>query len=208
MTPQENQRPADRRKPAADPCNGKSNPVDAHERKKDYLSPAEIEMLLKGAAKARYPERNQLMILMMFRHGLRVSEAISIPKTGLNLAEARIWIERLKGSLSTEHPIAGDELRLIRRYLRTRNDHLPWFFISDRQQQMTRRNVHYIVAQAAQAARLPFHVHPHMLRHSCGYALANRGVDQRVLQDWMGHREPSHTAHYSRTASFRFEGLW
>ena len=49
---------------------------------------------------------------------------------------------------------------------------------------------------------------PHMLRHSCGFYLANKGYDLRLIQDYLGRREPKHTAHYTRTAAYRFEGLW
>ena len=51
-------------------------------------------------------------------------------------------------------------------------------------------------------------VHPHTLRHSCGFALADRGHDLRLIQDYLGHRDPRHTVHYSRTSGRRFEGLW
>jgi len=51
-------------------------------------------------------------------------------------------------------------------------------------------------------------VHPHTLRHSCGYHLANQGSDLRTIQDYLGHRDPKHTVHYTRIAGQRFEGLW
>lgn len=203
-----NQRSTRRGRQAANRRNGQSGAVDAHVRPRDFLSLGEIERLIAGAKASRSPERNQLLILMLFRHGLRVSEALGLRWHHLNLDEARIWVERLKGSLSTEHPIAGDELRLIRRYRRTRTDALPWVFVSDRGQQMTRRTAQYIVARAGVCAGLEGSVHPHTLRHSCGYHLANQGHDTRVIQDYLGHRDPRHTAHYTRTASVRFEGLW
>jgi type 1 fimbriae regulatory protein FimB len=188
--------------------NGQSGAVDEHVRPRDFLSLSEIEQLIVGAKASRYPERNQLLVLMLFRHGLRVSEALELRWDHLNLREARMWVERLKGSLSTEHPIAGDELRMIRRYQRTRHDNLPWVFVSDRGHQMTRRNVQYIIGRAGECARIEGSVHPHTLRHSCGYYLANKGHDTRMIQDYLGHRDPRHTAHYTRTASSRFEGLW
>jgi type 1 fimbriae regulatory protein FimB len=106
-----------------------------------------------------------------------------------------------------EHPIAGDELRAIKRYSATRPDALPWLFISERRQPLTRQSVNYLIAEAAVRAGLP-PVHPHMLRHSCGFALANRGYDLRLIQDYLGHRDPKHTVHYTRVAAGRFEGLW
>ena len=116
-------------------------------------------------------------------------------------------VSRLKSSLSVEHPITGDELRAIKRYLAIRTDQLPWLFLSERGQPMTRQAVNYLIGQAADIAGLG-HVHPHMLRHSCGYYLANAGYDMRLIQDYLGHRDPKHTAHYTRVAGRRFEGLW
>ena len=122
-------------------------------------------------------------------------------------AHARIWVERLKNSLSVEHPIAGDELRAIKRYLATREDKLPWLFISERGQPLTRQAVNYLIRQAAESAGLEG-VHPHTLRHSCGYYLADKWTDLRTIQDYLGHRDPRHTVHYTRVSGRRFEGLW
>src|ERR1019366_5986990 len=92
-------------------------------------------------------------------------------------------------------------------HLSSRTDALPWLFLSEREQPLTRQSVHYLIATAAERAELPA-VHPHMLRRSCGFYLANRGYDLRLIQDYLGHRDPKHTAHYTRVASSRFEGLW
>jgi len=73
---------------------------------------------------------------------------------------------------------------------------------------MTRRTVHYVVAQAAKAAAMPFPVHPHMLRHACGFALADQGADTRLIQDYLGHRNIQHTVKYTATNPARFEKLW
>ncbi|MCB1793668.1 MAG: tyrosine-type recombinase/integrase [Candidatus Competibacteraceae bacterium] len=141
------------------------------------------------------------------RHGLRVSEAIGLRRADVDLKTARIWIQRLKNGLSVEHPIAGDELRAIKRYLSTRSDSLPWLFLSERNQPMTRQSVNYLMNTAAQRAKLGA-VHPHMLRHTCGFYLANQGYDLRLIQDYLGHRDPKHTVHYTRVAGVRFEGIW
>ncbi|WP_208245759.1 tyrosine-type recombinase/integrase (plasmid) [Rhizobium sp. T1470] len=178
-----------------------------HARRKDFLGEADIASLLEAARKSRHGGRDHLLIQMMYRHGLRVSEAIALRLEDVNLKQARIWIPRLKNGLSVEHPIAGDELRGIKRWLVARRDHLPWLFVSERSQPFTRQAVNYIIAAAATRADLA-NVHPHMLRHSCGFSLANRGYDLRLIQDYLCHRDPKHTAHYTRVAARRFDGLW
>jgi len=185
----------------------KSATVDAHERSKNYLHPVEVERLLVAAKEARHCPRDHALLLLMFRHGLRVTEAITIRLDQLNLKQARLAVKRSKNSLSTEQPLAGDELRAIKRYLATREDKLPWVFLSERGQPMTRQAVNYLIREAGERAGLG-RVWPHMLRHSCGYALANKGADFRVIQDFLGHRDPRHTTRYTRTSARRFEGLW
>jgi type 1 fimbriae regulatory protein FimB len=185
-----------------------SGPVtDAHERRRDFLGEAEVTALLDGAKAGRHGIRDHLILLTMYRHGLRVSEAVGLRRDEVDLDRARLWVRRLKNGLSVEQPIAGDELRAIRRYLATRKDALPWLFLSERGQPLTRQSVNYLITAAAiRAGVAP--VHPHMLRHSCGFALADRGHDLRLIQDYLGHRDPKHTVHYTRIAGSRFEGIW
>lgn len=181
--------------------------TDDHERSKNFLSNTEVKDLLEASKQSRYPTRNYLLLLMMYRHGLRVSEVINLKLTDVNLKESRLWVERLKNSLSVEHPIVGDELRAIKRYLRSRKDNLPWLFINERNLPLTRQAVNYIVKAAADKTDIK-NVHPHTLRHSCGFYLANKGYDLRLIQDYLGHRDPKHTVNYTRVVSSRFEKLW
>lgn len=181
--------------------------ADAHEREKNFLTETEIMVLLEALKAGRHGVRNHLLVLMMYRHGMRVSEAVDLRRDEVDLDRSRLWVRRLKNGLSVEQPISGDELRAIRRYLATRTDALPWLFISEREQPLTRQSVNHFVATAALRAGLS-PVNPHMLRHSCGFYLANRGYDLRLIQDYLGHRDPKHTVHYTRVAGYRFEGLW
>jgi len=191
----------------SEPGQGAAGAADGHERAKNFLTAAELAALLEAAKAGRHGTRDNLLIMMMFRHGLRVSEAVSLRLDELDLDRSMLWVHRLKGGLSVQQPIAGDELRAVRRYHAVRQSDLPWLFLSEHGQPLTRQAVSYLVGLAARRAGLPG-VHPHTLRHSCGYYLANKGPDLRLIQDYLGHRDPKHTVHYTRTAGHRFEGLW
>ena len=188
---------------------GKNTAVDRGG--KDFLTEAEMKRFLDAARHGRHGLRNHALMLMAFRHGLRVSEVIDLRMKDIDLETARLYVHRKKGSLSTHQPIEGDELRAIRAWLRERelrpDARSPYFFLSERGP-FTRQAVNYLVAQAGKRAKLRFHVHPHMLRHSTGYYLANRNHDTRLVQDYLGHRNIAHTVRYTRTAASRFEGLW
>ncbi len=118
-----------------------SGAPDAHERSKNYLDPSEVERLLEAAKEGRHGARDHALLLIMYRHGLRVSEAVGLKLDHMNMRESRIWVKRVKGSLDSQQPLAGDELRALKRYLATREDHLPWLFVSERGCQMVRRAV-------------------------------------------------------------------
>ena len=73
---------------------------------------------------------------------------------------------------------------------------------------LTRQSAWRIVAEAGNLAGLGLDVHPHMLKHSCGYFLANKGLDTRLIQDYMGHKQIQNTVRYTATNAKRFEELW
>jgi len=185
------------------------NAVDT--RKKNFLTEGEIESFLKAARKGRHGIRNFAMLLTTYRHGLRVSELINMRMADVDLDTSRLFVRRLKGSLSTSHPLDGDEIRALRAWLRKRINapfcNSPLVFLSERGP-MTRQAFNYICAEVGKRVGLNMKVHPHILRHSCGFALANKGCDTRLIQDYLGHRNIRHTQLYTRTAAVRFERLW
>ena len=181
--------------------------VDDHERDRDYLTNTEMEALLAAARKGRFGVRDHALFLIMYRHGLRVTELVNLKWKHVDLEAGRVWVNRKKAGLSTTQPLQGDELRALRAVRRTRKDGLEWVFLSSQGGQMVRQAVNYLIKVTAQRAGLD-HVHPHMMRHSCGHALAEKGTDTRLMQDWLGHRDIRHTAWYSRTSAKRFDGVW
>jgi len=170
-----------------------------------------MKRFLDAARHSRHGMRDDAMMLMAFRHGLRVSELVDMRLKDMDLETSRLYVRRKKGSLSTHQPIEGDELRAMRAWLRLRemraDTRSPYLFLSERGP-MTRQAFNYLVAQTGKRAKLRFHVHPHMLRQSTGYYLANRNHDTRLIQDYLGHKNIAHTVRYTRTAASRFEGLW
>ena len=170
-----------------------------------------MKKFLAAARQGRHSARDFCLMLVCYRHGLRVSELIDIRLKDLDLETGRIYVRRLKGSLSTHQPIEGDELRAIRAWLRARENYpnaaSNYLFLSERGM-MTRQAVNYLVEQIGSRAKFNFKVNPHMLRHSTGYYLANKGCDTRLIQDYLGHRNITHTVRYTRTSAHRFEGLW
>lgn len=189
--------------------NSVNQAIDAHT--KNFLTESEMKKFLDASRKGRHSVRDFCLMLTAYRHGLRVSELIDVRLKDLDLEMGRLFVRRVKGSLSTHQPIEGDELRAIRAWLREREDYpnsnSNYLFLSERGP-LTRQAVNYLVAQIGKRAKLNFDVNPHMLRHSTGYFLANKGYDTRLIQDYLGHKNITHTVRYTRTAASRFDGLW
>jgi len=150
-------------------------------RSREYLTEPEIERLRKAARKNRNPVRDELLILLAFRHALRVSElALTVEQFDLKAATAHI--RRAKNGTPGIHGLQGDELRLIRQLIRENGEHSRFLFLSERKAPLSIDGAQKLIERLGEAAGLPFPIHAHMLRHSAGYALAGRGVDTRTLQ--------------------------
>ena len=148
------------------------------------------------------------MILIAFRHGLRASELVALQWHAIDFNRAEVHIARTKGSASSTHPLTGRELRMLRRLQREQDPKASFVFTSERGTPFATGGYRKMIARLGQAAGFDFGVHPHMLRHACGYALANRGTDTRTIQQYLGHRNIQHTVRYTELSPLRFRNLW
>lgn len=177
-------------------------------RSREYLTPSETERLIAAAAASgRHGRRDQTLLLLMYRHGLRVSEAVSLRWDQVDLKAGLLHVNRLKNGVPSTHPLRGPELRALRQTRRDWPDS-PYLFVTERGGPMTASNVRKLVARASKVAELSFAAHPHMLRHACGFKLANDGHDTRALQHYLGHKNIAHTVRYTEMASDRFKSFW
>jgi integrase len=177
-------------------------------RTREYLTAAEIETLMTAARKSsRYGHRDATMILIAFRHGLRAGELCDLQWHQVELAAGRLHVRRSKRGTPSVHPIQGDEIRALRRLQREQPPG-PHVFTSERGGPMTPKSFHALMVRVGERAGMPFPIHPHMLRHACGFALANAGHDTRALQAWLGHRNIQHTVRYTELAPDRFKDFW
>jgi type 1 fimbriae regulatory protein FimB/type 1 fimbriae regulatory protein FimE len=176
-------------------------------RTREYLTEAEIERLLKAAGKSRNPVRDRLLILLAFRHALRVSELVDVKVEQIDLKAATIYIRRAKNGTPGIHGLQGDEMRLIRELLRAQPNS-TFLFLSKRKAPLSVDGAQKLIERLGEAAGFAFPIHAHMLRHSAGYALAGRGVDTRTLQAFMGHRSISNTVIYTAVADKRVRNIW
>ena len=147
------------------------------------------------------------MILIAYRHGLRVSELVSLRWDEIDLAQDLAHVARLKNGTPSVHPLRGPELRALRR-LQREDASAVYVFVSERKAPLTPHTVRKIVARAGRQAGIESPVHPHMLRHATGYQLANDGQDTRAIQPYLGHRNIQHTTRYRDLAPSRFQDFW
>lgn len=181
-------------------------------KQRKYLTSVEVFSLLQEANKKTIPHRDYCMIYMAYIHGLRASELTGLKLSDYDPLSRKLRIKRLKGGFHTIHPVIEEEHRLLQRWLaeRTRyvQEDVPWLFTTRTGQRISRQRIYTLVRQYGAAAQLPVRVHPHMLRHACGYSLAERGNDTRLIQDYLGHRNIRHTVVYTASNAERFHSAW
>ncbi len=176
-----------------------------------HLTTLEVDKLLSAAKGSRHEARDRCLLLLMFRHGLRVSEACALRLDQVDIESRVLHVARLKKGLSTTHPLRGDEIRTIKAWLAERARMKPegkTFFASQQRKALDRRSAWLAIRKYGELAGLDLPTHPHQLRHACGFALADQGADTRLIQDYLGHRNIRHTVIYTATNPARFERLW
>lgn len=183
-------------------------PRNADVRGREHLTPTEVERLRKAAAGlGRHGHRDATMVLVAFRHGLRAAELVALRRDQVDLDAGELHVRRAKRGKPSTHPLDGAEIRSLRKLLRDAPES-PFVFVTERGGPLTDSTWRKIVARAGVAAKIGLAVHPHMLRHACGFALANRGIDTRTIQDYLGHRNIQHTVGYTTLAPGRFRNLF
>ena len=197
--------------PSPNTLNGKVPPrrqFNKDVRSREYLTQDEVESLMAAAGRlGRHRHRDKTIILVAYRHGLRVSELISLRWDQVDLKQGHLHIQRLKRGTPSTHPIRGTEIRSLRRLRRDYPD-TPYLFVTERGGPLTASTVRKMVARAGKKAGIEFPVHPHMLRHATGFYLANQGHDTRAIQHYLGHKQIAHTTRYTELAANRFDKFW
>jgi integrase len=181
---------------------------NAEVRSREYLTQAEVEKLIEAAGDNRNGHRDAAMVLVAYRHGLRVSELVTLRWDAVDFTHGRLHVSRAKQGSPSVHPISGRELRALRRLQREQEPASPFMFTSERGSPFSTAGFFKMVARLGVAAKFDVKVHPHMLRHACGYKLANDGVDTRSLQAYLGHKNLQHTVKYTELAPTRFKDFW
>ena len=181
---------------------------NAEVRAREYLTYPEVARLIAAASGNRHGHRDATAALIAYRHGLRAAELVTLRWDAIDFAHGRVHVYRVKSGSESVHPLSGRELRALRRLKREQDPASPFVFASERAAPFTPAGFRKMVARLGVAADLGFPVHPHMLRHACGFKLANDGVDTRSLQAYLGHRNIQHTVRYTELAPTRFKNFW
>ena len=147
------------------------------------------------------------MVLLAYRHGLRASELCDLRWDQVDFNRAVLHVRRVKQGTPATHPLTGLEMRALRK-LQRESEASPFVFVSERGAPFSTAGFARMLERAAETARLEIKAYPHMLRHACGFKLANDGVDTRALQAYLGHKSIQHTVRYTELEPTRFKGFW
>ena len=181
---------------------------NAEYRSREHLTEREVERLIEAAKANRYGNRDSTMVLLAYRHGLRASELVDLRWEQVDLNAALLHVRRVKQGSPATHPLTGVELRALRKLQRDQESKSPFVFVSERRAPFSKRGFQAMVDRAARVAGFDMKIHPHMLRHACGFKLANDGVDTRTIQAYLGHKSIQHTVRYTELAPTRFRSLF
>jgi type 1 fimbriae regulatory protein FimB/type 1 fimbriae regulatory protein FimE len=177
-------------------------------RSREYLTPEEIDKLILAANRVgRHGHRDSTMILVAYRHGLRVSELVALRWEQIDLKQGQLHVKRLKNGIPSTHPLRGPEIRALRKLQRDYPE-TPYVFVTERKSSLTTSTFRKIIARAGKEASIEMPLHPHMLRHSTGFKLANDGHDTRAIQHYLGHRNIQNTVGYTQLSAQRFNDFW
>lgn len=177
-------------------------------RTREYLTETEVEQLCKAARNNQHHgSRNDLIIFMMFTHAFRVSEIIALRWEQVDLKKSILHVKRKKNGTPATHPLRGQAIRALRQIARDYPD-TNYVFTSERKAPLSARSIRHLVKEAGELANFPFPIHPHMLRHSTGFYLANKGHDTRSIQAYMGHANIKNTVIYTALDAGRFNNFW
>lgn len=182
---------------------------------RNYLTSSEVKLLLQASSETSHAKRNYCLIYMCFIHGFRVSEICGLRLSAIDFNAGNLFISRLKNGFSTIHPMLPEEIRVLNQWMDVRQAYAgaheeceDYVFLSSRGRPLSRHGVYKMMKKAGEDAGLSVRVHPHMLRHACGYALADKRIDTRLIQDYLGHTNIAHTVRYTASNSLRFMGIW
>ena len=181
---------------------------NAELRSREYLTEAEVEKMIAAVKSNRWAHRDGTMILVAYRHGLRVGELVDLRWDQIDFNKATLAVRRAKKGMPSTHPIMGDEMRALRRLQREQVPKSAFVFTTERGSPFSTSGFAKLIERAGEMAELGFSAHPHMLRHACGFKLANDGVDTRSLQHYLGHKNIQHTVRYSELSPDRFKNFW
>jgi len=177
-------------------------------RSREYLTPDEVTRIITAAGSVgKFTHRDRILILICYRHALRVSELVSLRWDQIDPVNKTLHVNRAKRGVPSLHPLQEDVIRGLDVLKRTSLGD-PYIFVTYKRRPMTAGTVRKIVARAGTLAGIPFSIHPHMLRHACGFYLANKGFDTRAIQSYMGHRSIQHTVRYTELTTERFKDFW